>query len=93
MNYSEKEWLLRTKTQKPLDCAEISDLRGMYFHSRVLKNYEGRDFSGCVLYKCYPPDLKGAVSILPFSSEEEELLKITFASSITSEIKLSGSEL
>ncbi len=71
MDNLQKEWLLRTKTQKPFDCAEISDLRGMYFHNRILKNYEGRDFSGCVLYKCYPPDLKGAVSILPFSSEEE----------------------
>ena len=66
---------IKHRAQPPLDCAEIKDLRGQYFHNRLITNYENEDFTGCVLYHCYPSGLTDALEINPAQSEEEVTLK------------------
>ena len=34
---------IKYRLQSPLDCSEISDLRGQYFHNRLITNYEHTD--------------------------------------------------
>ena len=43
---------IKHKLQPPVDCSGITDLRGRYFHNRLIVNDENTDFSGCVLYHC-----------------------------------------
>ena len=72
---------IKHRLQPPLDCAEIKDLRGQYFYNRLIINYENADFTGCVLYHCYPSGLTGAIEVGPAQShftsdsQTEELLR------------------
>ena len=66
---------IKHRLQTPLDCSQISDLRGQYFHNRLIINYEDIDFSGCVLYHCYPSGLANAIEVNPAQSEEDVTLK------------------
>ena len=66
---------IKHRLQPPLDCAEIKDLRGRYFHYRLIINYEDTDFTGCVLYRCYPSGLTGAIEISPAQSKDEVTLR------------------
>jgi uncharacterized protein YjbI with pentapeptide repeats/GNAT superfamily N-acetyltransferase len=63
------------KLQPPLDCAEEGDLRGRAFHNRLIVNYEGVDFSGCVLYHCFPSGFEGAIDVNPAKSEKDLTLE------------------
>lgn len=47
------------------DVSGSSDLRGRYFSNVEILNYEGVDFTGAVLYKCFPKGFKGALEIEP----------------------------
>ena len=62
---------IRHKLQPPLDCSEIGDLRGQYFHNRRITNYENTDFTGCVLYHCFPSGMPNALEINPAQSESD----------------------
>ena len=66
---------IKYKLQPPLDCSEIKDLRGQYFHNRIITNYENTDFSGCVLYHCFPSGIPNAFELNPAQSEEDVTLK------------------
>jgi uncharacterized protein YjbI with pentapeptide repeats len=66
---------IKHKLQPPLDCSEIKDLRGQYFHNRLITNYENTDFTGCVLYHCYPSGFANALDVNPAQSEEDMTLK------------------
>lgn len=66
---------IKHRAQPPLDCTEVKDLRGRYFYNRVIVNYENTDFTGCVLYHCYPSGIPGATEYNPAKSEEEVTLK------------------
>ena len=59
------------KKEKYLDCSKITDLRGRYFHNRIITNYDNTDFSGCVLYHCFPRGIPNAIEINPVKSEED----------------------
>ena len=59
-------------TIKHVDCSELdSDQRGTYFVHTVLKNHEDCDFSGAVLYKCYPESVENAINCNPFTSASD----------------------
>ena len=66
---------IKHRLQPPLDCSEIKDLRGRYFHNRLITNYENTDFTGCVLFHCYPSGILNSLEINPAQSEEEVSLK------------------
>ena len=52
-----------------LDCSDLKDLRGEYFHNRVLKNAQRTQFDGSVLYGCYVDiPLDNAIQIAAKSS-------------------------
>ena len=63
------------KLQPPLDCSKEDDLRGRAFHNRLIVNFENTDFTGCVLYHCFPRGFAGAIEIHPAQSEEDVTLK------------------
>ena len=48
---------------KTLDLGNIEDPRGLYFEGRVLINYEDKDLSSCVFYRCFPQVGQGAIEI------------------------------
>jgi uncharacterized protein YjbI with pentapeptide repeats len=66
---------IKHKLQPPLDCSEIKDLRGRYFHNRLITNYENTDFTGCVLFHCYPSGILNALEINTAQSESDLTLK------------------
>jgi len=66
---------IKHKSQPPLDCSEIKDLRGRYFHNRLITNYENTDFIGCVLFHCFPSGIENALEVNPALSEEDVTLK------------------
>ena len=66
---------IKHKAQPPLDCSEIKDLHGQYFHNRIITNYEGADFTGCVLYHCFPSGMHNAIELKPAQSEDDLTLK------------------
>lgn len=66
---------IKHKLQPPLDCSEIKDLRGRYFHNREIINYENTDFVGCVLYHCFPNGIKNAIEVNPATSIEDTTLQ------------------
>ena len=66
---------IKHKLQPPLDCSGITDLRGRYFHNRLIVNYENTDFSGCVLYHCFPSGIGNAQEVHPAQSEKDVTLK------------------
>ena len=66
---------IKHKLQPPLDCSEISDLRGLYYHNRLITNYDNTDFSGCVLFHCYPSGIENAIEVNPAQSEKDITLK------------------
>lgn len=66
---------IKHKAQPPLDCSEIEDLRGSYVYKRYIINYENTDFTGCVLYRCYPSGIEGAIEVNPAQSIEDVTLK------------------
>ena len=47
------------------DVSESSDLRGRYFSNVEILNYDNVDFTGAVLYRCFPKGFKGALEIDP----------------------------
>ena len=53
------------------DCADYKDLRGVYVSNLLIVNYEGRDFTGAMLYKCYPSSFSGALEIEPCTDEKQ----------------------
>ena len=63
------------KLQPPLDCAQVADFRGTEFHNRLLVNYEGIDFEGCVLYHCFPSGMRNAIEVNRANSEKDVSLK------------------
>lgn len=62
---------IKVRLQPQLDCAEIKDLRGEHFHYREIINYENTDFSGCVLYHCYPNNIPGVIEVDPAQSKDD----------------------
>ena len=66
---------IKHRLQPPLDCAEIKDLRGQYFHNRLIVNYENTDFTGCVLYHCWPSGFRNALEYNPAQSKDDLTLK------------------
>ena len=66
---------IKHRLQPPLDCSEIKDLRGRYFYNRLITNYEHTDFSGCVLFHCYPSGILNSLEINPAQSEDDLTLK------------------
>ena len=66
---------IKHKLQPPLDCSGITDLRGQYFHNRLITNYENTDFTGCVLYRCFPSGIENAQEMHPAQSEKDVTLK------------------
>jgi uncharacterized protein YjbI with pentapeptide repeats len=66
---------IKYKLQPPLDCSEIRDLRGEHFHNRLILNCEDTDFSGCVLYHCFPSVFTNALEINSAQSEEDVTLR------------------
>ena len=66
---------IKYKLQPPLDCSEIKDLRGQYFHNRLITNYDNTDFSGCVLFHCFPSGMTNAIELNPAQSEDDVTLK------------------
>jgi uncharacterized protein YjbI with pentapeptide repeats len=66
---------IKHKLQPPLDCSEVSDLRGQYFHNRLIINYENTNFAGCVLYHCFPNGIPNAIEVNPAQSEDDVTLK------------------
>ena len=63
------------RLQQPLDCSKISDLRGLYFHNRLILNHENADLSGCLLLHCFPFGIPRAVEVNPAQSEKEVTLR------------------
>jgi uncharacterized protein YjbI with pentapeptide repeats len=59
---------------RPLDCSEIEDLRGGYVYKKYIINYENTDFTGCVLYYCYPSGINGAIEVNTAKSIEDVTL-------------------
>lgn len=47
---------------------DLSDVRGRSIEHRVLLNYEDSDFTGCVLYRCFPRGIPGAIEVDPADS-------------------------
>lgn len=47
---------------------DLSDVRGRSIKRRVLLNYEDSDFTGCVLYRCFPRGIPGAIEVDPADS-------------------------
>ena len=85
---------IKYRLQPPLDCSEISDLRGRYFHNRLLTNYENTDFRGCVLFHCFPNGIPNAVEVKPAQSEEEVSLKgVSFEDADLLDADFSGADL
>ena len=66
---------IKHRLQPPLDCSYKKDLRGEFFHNRLITNYENTDFTGCVLFHCFPSGIENALEINPAQSEEEVSLK------------------
>ena len=66
---------IKHRLQPPLDCSELKDLRGEYVHNRLIINYENTDFTGCVLFHCFPNGIPNALEINPALSEEYVTLK------------------
>ena len=66
---------IKHRLQPPLDCSELKDLRGRYFHNRLIINYENTDFTGCVLFHCFPSGIENALEINPAQSEKDVTLK------------------
>jgi len=66
---------IKNKLESPLDCSQIKDLRGQYFRNRLLTNYENTDFSGCVLFHCYPSGISNALEINPAQRREDLTLE------------------
>lgn len=66
---------IKHKLQPPLDCSEIKDLRGLHFQNRLITNYRGADFRGCVLFNCYPSGLANAIEVNPAQSKEDVTLE------------------
>ena len=51
-----------------LKLKDLSDVRGRSINNRVLLNYEDSDFTGCVLYRCFPRGIPGAIEVDPADS-------------------------
>ena len=66
---------IKHRLQPPLDCSNVNDVRGQYFHNRIITNYENTDFSGCLLYHCFPRDFVGATEVNPAQSKKDLTLK------------------
>ena len=66
---------IKYRTQLPLDCAEIKDLRGRFFYNRLIVNFENTDFTGSVFYHCYPSGIPGALEYNSAKSEEKVTLR------------------
>ena len=66
---------IKHRLQPPLDCSELKDLRGEYVHNRLIINYENTDFSGCVLFRCFPNEIPNAIEVNPAQSESDLTLK------------------
>ena len=66
---------IKHRLQPPLDCSEIQDLRGRYFYNRLITNYEHTEFSGCVLFHCFPNGIQNALEIKPAQSEDDVSLR------------------
>lgn len=91
---------IKYRLQPPLDCSSVDDLRGKYFFSRLLINYENTDLSGCVLFRCYPSGVRNAVEVEPALSESDvttlnglDLRGANFAGDVLSGISFEGSNL
>ena len=67
---------IKHRSQNTLDC-QAQDIRGLYFENTYLVNTQGVDFSGCVLYRCFPYGFLGALEVNPASSIED----VTFVNS------------
>ena len=80
---------IKHKLQSPLDCSGVIDLRGGYFHNRVITNFESVDFHGCVLFHCYPSGFENALEIDPAHSESD----VTLRGTSLKEANLSGADL
>lgn len=65
---------IKNRLNPPFKCTKEDDLRGSFFSNTVFENYEGIDFSGAVLYQCYPSGLQNAIEICPKSHKDELLL-------------------
>ena len=55
---------------RAIDVTGRADLRGAYFGRKLIFSGEGRDFTGAVLYRCYPSGLKCAIEIDPLTESE-----------------------
>jgi len=66
---------IKHKLQPPLDCSKEGDLRGRSFHNCLIVNFKNTDFTGCVLYHCFPRGFAGAIEIRPAQSEEDVTLR------------------
>lgn len=65
---------IKHKLQPPLDCSEIEDFRGRHFHNRLILNFDNTDFSGCVLFHCFPSGMRNALEVNPAQSEDNVTL-------------------
>lgn len=60
------------KASLVIDCRETAaDPRGQYFSNVVFANTDYADFSGSVLYRCFPSGIKSALEIEPRASARE----------------------
>ena len=85
---------IKHRLQPPLDCAEIKDLRGQSFHNRLIINYEDTDFTGCVLYHCYPSGIPNALEYNPANSEDDvSLASVNLRDANLEFANLSGADL
>ena len=66
---------IKHKLQPPLDCSKEGDLRGRSFHNCLIVNFKNTDFTGCVLYHCFPSGFADAIEIRPAQSEEDVNLR------------------
>jgi uncharacterized protein YjbI with pentapeptide repeats len=66
---------IKHKLQPPLDCSKLEDIRGEYFYNCLILNHEDTDFSGCVLYHCFPSGFANALEINPAQSQSDVSLQ------------------
>jgi uncharacterized protein YjbI with pentapeptide repeats len=75
MAITEKKLKFIVNTVKHIDCSDLdSDQRGTHFVHTALKNHESCDFSGAVLYKCYPASVENAINCNPLASATDVYL-------------------
>ena len=66
---------IKHRLQTPLECSKLGDIRGEYFYNRLILNHENTDFSGCVLYHCYPSGFANAIEVNPAHSQSDVSLQ------------------